>query len=134
MSHSCTRTKVALNVRDPIFVYRMSIKSGNFLRLIYLVEIEGLWDPISAQVNGEQIIYTYNVSETVLTFSENNQNAQVFLWNESRGKFTISLDIYSTATIGNLILMYPGFWIGTLIAYGFWFFSTSLENQIQGIY
>jgi hypothetical protein len=85
-----------------------------------------------AQVYGHETKYFFNLSDIVLSLAEsNNSHLDLLFWNEIEGAFTISLGPYGLATIGNLILSFPGFWIGMLIAMGFWFVSKQISFSVK---
>jgi hypothetical protein len=87
-----------------------------------------------AQVNGHEIKYFFNASDIVL--AENDNCIELLFWNEIEASFSISFRFYGLATIGNLVLSFPGFWIGAFIAIAFWFVSKHVfgSNSFAGEY
>lgn len=83
-----------------------------------------------AQIHGHETKYFFNRSDIVLSLAENsNHHLDLLFWNEIAGTFTISIRSYALATIGNIILSFPGFWIGMLLAMGFWFISKHISSS-----
>lgn len=87
-----------------------------------------------AQINGRETKYFFNESNIVLTFADIDHDLELVFWNEIGGTVNISFSTYGLATLGNLILILPGFWIGNLFALSFWYISKNISRGKNNLY